>query len=197
VAGELYKLNLFVGTGTTESGEPTFELSRPMTRIEALVALIRLMGLEADASRSSSGNPFADVPDWADRTAAYAYSIGLTVGINDEHTLFGADAPATPGDFTVFLLRILGYSEASGDFSYSDARRKAVEAGLLKVFESAAINADGVLLRAEAVIAMAIALISNPKGSQTSLVEKLATEGRVPKDAASEFKKSFTEVYKR
>jgi hypothetical protein len=197
IADELSKLNVFVGTGTDKAGAPEYELNRPMTRIEALAALIRLMGLEEEANKSTVPNPFGDVPDWADRIAAYAYSIGLTFGVDEAHSLLASGEMATPHDFTVFMLRLLGFSEANGDFSYSGARKKAVEAELLKVMESAAINADGVLLRAEAVIIMADALLAPTKGSSATLIEKLAQNGKMSKDAADSFKTAVKKTYKR
>jgi hypothetical protein len=197
IADELYKLDLFVGTGTDENGAPEYELSRPMTRIEALATLIRLIGLEDEAYQSTASNPFTDVPDWADRIAAYAFSIGLTLGVNDAHTLLAADDLATPHDFTVFMLRILGFSEANGDFLYSGARKKAIEAQLLKVMESAAINADGVLLRAEAVIIMADALLAPIKDSSVILVDKLVNDGKMSKADSDSFQMSVKKAYKR
>ncbi|MDR1640395.1 MAG: hypothetical protein LBT59_11915, partial [Clostridiales bacterium] len=147
--------------------------------------------------KSNAVNPFIDVPDWAERTAAYAFSIGLTAGVNEERTLFAPSDLVTPHDFTVFLLRVIGYSEDFNDFAYADARRKAVEVGLFKVFESAAINADGVLLRAEAAIAMADALIAIIKNSDSTLVEKLAREGKLSREAVDEFLKAIKVVHKR
>ena len=47
-AEELYDLGLFKGTGNV-GGKPVFELERTMTREEALVMLIRLLGKEKEA----------------------------------------------------------------------------------------------------------------------------------------------------
>jgi hypothetical protein len=49
IAGQLYKLGLFVGTGVDKSNYPVFELERPLKRIEALTIVIRLFGLEETA----------------------------------------------------------------------------------------------------------------------------------------------------
>jgi hypothetical protein len=184
LALELFKVNLFVGTGADSSGNPVFELERPLTRLESLAIVIRLLGLEEEALSSTVPNPFKDVPSWGDRIAAYAYSIGLTFGIDDEHTLFASDRLATPQEFTAFLLRILGYREATGDFEYSEALRKAMEVGLFKELELGGITEDEMFLRAEAVIAIVDVLRSSLKGSSTKLIDQLVSQGSIGKDSA-------------
>lgn len=75
-ADVLNTLGLFMGT---ENG---YELDKPLTRMEALIMLIRLSGNEIDALYSSDEykTPFTDTPDWekADRYLGYAYEKGLT-----------------------------------------------------------------------------------------------------------------------
>ncbi|NMA34537.1 MAG: hypothetical protein GX940_08325 [Clostridiaceae bacterium] len=63
-AAYLYELGLFRGTGTDSSGAPVFELDRSPTRAEALVMLIRLMGLEQEALNSDYPHPFEDTKAW-------------------------------------------------------------------------------------------------------------------------------------
>ena len=72
-ANELYKLDLFLGTGTDSDGYPIFELETPLTRIQALILTIRLLGLEDEALAFDGENPFTDVPCWAVPYAAFGY----------------------------------------------------------------------------------------------------------------------------
>jgi hypothetical protein len=195
VANELYKIGLFVGTGTDTAGNPVFELDRPLTRLEALAVLIRLLGLDEDVAKSDAANPFTDVPEWGERIAAYAYSIGLTVGINQEGTLFGSERLATQQEFTAFLLRILGYSELAGDFDFSEARRKAVEVNLYKTSESASLNSDDQTLRAEAVISIADALSTQLKDSSNKLIDRLVEQKAISREAADQFMASIQSIY--
>ena len=72
-----------------------------MTRVEAMVMLLRVMGCEADALAGNLKNPFEDTPKWADAYLGYAYGHKLTYGISDtvRHRqcrrggVFDADAP--------------------------------------------------------------------------------------------------------
>ena len=124
IADALYKLGLFVGTGTDAEGKPIFELERQPTRLEALALIIRLMGLEKDAFAFTGANRFTDVPGWGERYAAYGYHIGITVGVNDERTLFAPNRQVTAHEFTTFLLRVLGYSE---QMEISDMKKRCLK----------------------------------------------------------------------
>jgi beta-glucosidase len=197
LAQELYKLNLFVGTGVNSDGTPVFELERPLNRLEALALVIRLLGAEKAANAYTGSNPFTDIPSWGDRYAAYAYSIGLTAGINDAHTLFAADRNVTSQEFTAFLLRTLGYTEQNGDFVYANALSKAISAGLYTEKESQWISGSSAYLRSDAAAAVTDALLSATKGTGTELVNKLAADGVLTQKQASDFVTAVNKVYTR
>lgn len=113
-AESLADLGVFVGTG---SG---FELDRAPTRIEGLVMLIRLLGVEEEAKAMQGAElPFNDVPKWASGYVAYAYENGLTNGLNKVQ--FGSTNKMDAKAFMTFLLRSLGYNDQAGDFSYNNA----------------------------------------------------------------------------
>ena len=103
-ANSLAPLGVFVGTG---SG---YELERAPTRVEGLVMLIRLLGVE-DEARSMNGSkvPFTDVPKWASGYVAYAYDNELTKGVSE--TKFGSLNNMDAKAFVTFLLRSLGYRD--------------------------------------------------------------------------------------
>jgi hypothetical protein len=195
IANQLYFMGLFEGTGNDAENAPVFELERSMSRIESLALIIRLLGLEDAASKSSVRNPFLDVPLWGEKTAAYAYSIGLVVGINQEHTILAADRLISAKEFSALLLRVLGYHESSGDFSFDQAVEKAVAVNLYKLIEPAKLKGSE-MLRGEAVVAIADALISYTKSADTRLIDKLVTDGAVNKDAADGFISSYDKVKK-
>lgn len=81
------------------------------SRIEALVTVIQTIGREADALAETAENPFTDVPDWADRYAAYAYRTGITTGVGDN--LFDPDTPITADEYTTMLERAQGLANAN------------------------------------------------------------------------------------
>ncbi|MDR2650616.1 MAG: hypothetical protein LBB94_13015 [Clostridiales bacterium] len=194
IASELYKLKLFVGTGNDENGNPKFELDRSLTRLESLALVVRLLGKEAAANAYTGANPFTDVPAWGDRIAAYAYSQGITVGVNNAHTLFDSNKPVTCQEFTAFLLRVLGYQEKTGDFLYARALDKAVEVGLYTTSERQSLNA-GQFLRSNAVISMTNALTTKIKGDNTLLIDKLVEDSVVEAKAKDDFQAAVKKIY--
>jgi len=186
VAEALFRLGLFVGTGTDADGNPIFEPNRPPTRLEALALVIRLMGLQNEAMAFTGASRFNDVPAWGDRYAAFGYSIGITVGVNEEHTLFAPNRQVTAHEFTTFLLRVLGYSEADGDFIFEEAMQKASSIGFFSPFGITRISTDN-FLRDHAAHAMANALLTPPQGSNEYLLYRLANQSVFSREDADWF----------
>ncbi|WP_157643555.1 clostripain-related cysteine peptidase [Paenibacillus camerounensis] len=108
----LNRLGLFSGTGNG------YELSRVPTRAESLVMMLRLWGKEDEVLTSTYKNPFKDT-GWESRYVSYAYAKGVVNGI-DEYS-FGGNRPATLHQYCSMILRVLGYSETKGDFTYETA----------------------------------------------------------------------------
>ena len=118
----LKELGLFKGT------EKGFELERQPTRLEALMMLLRMLGLEEEAKAETSAIPFQDVSDWWKPYVAYAYKNKLTLGVSD--TEFGSTKLASEQMFVTFVLRSLGYSDSkdeNADFTYDKAVEKALD----------------------------------------------------------------------
>ena len=72
-ADKLASLGLFQGTGGG------YQLDAVPTRIQGLVMLLRLLGLEDEALACTEPSPFTDVT-WGDNYVSYAYTNGLTNG---------------------------------------------------------------------------------------------------------------------
>ena len=161
----LNKLGLFNGIGTDSQGNPIFDLERAPTRQEALVMLVRLLGLEKAALSSSVKHPFDDVASWAVPYVGYAYSMGLTNGISPDK--FGSNELVTLQQYSVFLLRALGYSEKNNDFTYSNALDKAYELGIIKSKEGELFT------RGSAAELSYNILLLSPKGKTEKLANKL------------------------
>ena len=178
-AQTLYELGLFKGTGTNAAGTPIFALERTATRMQALIMLIRLLGLEDEALATTAVNPFTDVDNASvgAKYAAYAYEVGLTKGIGNNK--FGTSS-ATPAQFLTFVLRALGYDDAAGDFTVGTAAQKAVEIGLLT---SDIVPAGKTLLRDDCAKISYEALKVNMKGSDQLLAEKLIADGTLTEKA--------------
>jgi uncharacterized protein YkwD len=127
-AQRLYSLGLFRGTGSNADGTPDFSLDNSTNRAQAITMLVRLLGKEETALSQNSSCPFTDVPSWAIPYVGYAYQNGLTKGVSDSQ--FGSTDPVTCNQYATFLLRALGYSDQSGDFSWNNAATYANQVGL-------------------------------------------------------------------
>lgn len=121
-ADQLFILNLFKGS------DKGYELTRSATRIEALVMLIRLLGEEEEALKSTASHPFTDIASWSEPYVAYAYDKGYTVGVTE--TLFLPNKVVRDLDYYTFLLRILNYKD-NIDFTWSEADIKALQIGII------------------------------------------------------------------
>ncbi|MEK5034415.1 clostripain-related cysteine peptidase [Paenibacillus sp. FSL R7-0302] len=111
-AEALNRLGLFSGT---ENG---YELSRVPTRAEALVMMLRLWGKEKEVLKSTYKSPFTDT-GWESRYVSYAYTKGVVNGIDEFR--FGGNRPVSLNQYCSMVLRVLGYSETKGDFTYGTA----------------------------------------------------------------------------
>lgn len=178
-AQTLYELGLFRGTGTNPDGTPIFALGNTATRMQALIMLIRLLGLEDEALSTTTVNPFSDVDNAGvgAKYAAYAYEVGLTKGIGNGK--FGTSA-ATPAQYLTFVLRALGYDDGAGDFTVATAAQKAVEIGLLT---ADLVPTGATLLRDDCAKISHEALKVPMKGSDKLLAEKLIEDGTLTEKA--------------
>ncbi len=169
-ADTLYTLDLIQGT---ESG---YELDRAPTRAEALVFALRLAGLQDNAEREGGHSPFVDLPVWAQPYICYAYEHELISGIDDLH--FAPDMTVRDKDFFTLLLRILGYSEASGDFSWVLSSATAVRLGIAQSLYTEFERGD--------MFECALAALScRLKGQDITLIDKLVAGGDVERAKAS------------
>ena len=111
-----------------------------LTRVDALVEVLRLMGAEKEALASFYSHPFSDVPEWADKYVAYAYTKGITFGISEKE--FAPNENATVAHYLTFLLRAMGYSDTAGEFVWSAPFELASKSGITStlVNESTALT---------------------------------------------------------
>ncbi|MHA7967617.1 clostripain-related cysteine peptidase [Paenibacillus sp. CAU 1782] len=108
----LNRLGLFGGTGNG------YELSRVPTRAESLVMMLRLWGKEEDILNNTHKNPFNDTT-WESSYVSFAYANGIVNGMSEHR--FGGNQPTSLNQYSSMVLRVLGYSETKGDFTYKTA----------------------------------------------------------------------------
>lgn len=173
----LYTLGLFRGVGTLADGSPDFALEKSLTRQEAVVMLVRLLGAEETALAGEWTMPFTDVDAWARPYVGYAYSEGLTKGVSD--TRFGGAQAVTATQYLTFALRALGYASDT-DFRWDAAWEKTDEIGVTGGEYSGANNAD--FLRGNAAVISRSALTASCK-TGGMLVDTLIANGAVSQTA--------------
>ncbi len=168
----LSRLGMIKGDG---SG---YQLDRAITKQESLVMLVRLAGLEAAAqSDNGEGCPFSDVADWAMGYASQAYQNGLVFGEGDN--VLGANSQTNARAFLTFTLRMLGYSDSLGDFTYHDAVAFAEEIGLIGAEYS---DPTYIFLREDAFLICYTALITPRTGTSEKQIEYLIRTGAIRRD---------------
>lgn len=160
-AQALNSIGLFAGT------DQGFELERTPTRAEALVMLLKLTGQAQTALDNNLSHPFTD-GGWASAFIGYGYANGYTSGVSA--TEFGTSHPATAQQYSVFLLRALGYT-INEDYTYEKA---------LPFFLShaPALTPEGNTFTRGDMAAMSLAALAAPvKDGSGTLAEKLSAQG--------------------
>lgn len=165
LASDLKALGLFQGVSETN-----FALGRAPTRTEALVMLIRTLGVEKDALAGGWSHPFTDVASWAGDYVGYAYQNKLTDGVSADR--FGT-SNASAAMYLTFVLRALGYSDDGGlDFTWDNPYALARRIGILP----AGTDLDQ-FMRSDVVLVSYAALGARIKGSENTLADKLIEDG--------------------
>lgn len=176
-AKQLNSLNIFAGTNKG------YELDRTPTRLEGLVMLIRLLGVEADAQQlKNESSPFVDVPAWGAGYVNYAYAHKLANGVSASQ--FGSNDPMSATQYAALVLRALGYSDSKGDFSYTKSLDKAKTLGLIDAATSQELGKQS-FLRGHIALISYNALKQKLNQQNLTLAEKLVADGVFTQEAAN------------
>lgn len=167
-ADKLVSLHLFRGTANG------YNLEAAPTRLQGLIMLVRLLGLEEEALACEDPNPFTDVTGTGDRYAAYAYANGLTKGTGA--ATFTPSRALSAGNYVTFLLRALGYDDSRGDFAPSQALTKAAGISLMTQSAASALSCAS-MDRGDLVDLSYAALTCKMKDGSQTLAEKLRDDG--------------------
>ena len=108
--------------------DPSRDLTAPATRAQAAVLLVRLAGGEKRPDADGWFAGFRDVPDWARSAVNYAARRNWISGVSNVQ--FNPDGALNADAWCAMLLRMLGYSDQTGDFTISDAAAFAWRIGL-------------------------------------------------------------------
>ena len=194
IAQQLSTIGVFRGS------DVGFELSRVPTRGEAAAMLVRLYGAEEaleekeppqdeqeeqaeETAQEAVSLPFTDVTGWQKPYVAWLYENGLTKGMSD--TQFSTNYACRARDYAVFLLRALGYAD-NADFTYLTALEKAQELG---IYDEALLG--GSFTRGDLALMTWLALGTDKKDENVTLLSALSKSGAIDKSAASGLEKAM------
>lgn len=167
-ADALYGMGLLKGTG---SG---YDLDASPTRVQGLIMLIRLLGEESKALSGNDPEVFTDVPQWADRYVSYGAAKGYTKGTGGG--LFSPDSTLDAKSYVTFVLRALGYSDNSGDFSWASALKNSASLGLMTASSASAL--DSAAFNRGDMSDISYSSLTMPlKGKTQTLAQKLLSAG--------------------
>ena len=173
-ADALHTLGLINGTGT--SG---YALESPATRAQAAVLLVRLAGAQQDAAADNWFSGYRDVPTWASRAVHYAVHQGWIDSPASAGLDFHPDTAITADEWFTFLLRMLGYDDAAGDFSPDSAALFAQHIGLTPQVST------GSLSRGQLFVLLESALSFSYKDGSATVISRLIDRGIVSRASAN------------
>ncbi|MBQ8837341.1 MAG: S-layer homology domain-containing protein [Clostridia bacterium] len=168
-ADALHALGLLAGVGVNADGSVNFNIDGSLTRAQSITQVVRFLGAEKAATSETNAHPFIDLAAWAVPYISYAYANGITAGVSA--TKFDPDSAMSDYAFLTAILRVLGYSDANGDFAWNNPYALAKEAGLI-VSETP----DGSFTRGDAFIICYNALTAAVK-SGDSIKDQLIAKG--------------------
>jgi hypothetical protein len=165
------KANQLKAIGLLHGNDEGFSLDKEVTKIEAAVMIVRLLGKESLAKQEKFSHNFIDVPQWANDYVGYLYAKRLCKGTND--TLFGSENKMTLSQYLIWALRSLGYNDSKGDFDLTKAIDKAREIGLVHEDEISRIINRNKFIRDDMIGISFNALSARMKDSDKILIDRL------------------------
>ncbi|MBQ3405061.1 MAG: trypsin-like peptidase domain-containing protein [Oscillospiraceae bacterium] len=163
--------------GLMQGTDKGYELDRCPTRAEALAFIVRLSGGEGRQAGPGYETGFTDVPEWAEDYVAWAHEKGIVKGVTE--TEFVPDRAVSARDFLTMLLRMLGYSDANGDFTYVGSLDFGSVLGLCDPQYSEFDRGDMAVVCLRSMTAML-------KGEDARLIDRLSEQEAVNRDVAEE-----------
>ena len=151
--------------------DSTYNLDAPATRAQAAVLLVRLSGGEKHPDTDGWFAGFRDVPEWARTAVNYANRRGWISGVSNVQ--FDPNGHLNADAWCAMLLRMLGYSDKTGDFEISDAAAFAWRIGVTERQLTGTLNCG------DLYESMYDALDFPYKGTETTVLSRLRAEGLV------------------
>jgi len=178
----LNQMSILSGDGTS------FNLSGQLTRCEAVVFIVRLLGVESYVKENADefrDTIFPDVPKnaWYAPYVGYCSDLGIVSGSNGK---FDPDKSISEKEFLSLLLGVLGYRSGT-DYTWNSVYRAAFEIGIINDASYMSKTEDNLnFKRAGAVDAMFGVLKCKMKDSNKTLIQELVSKGAVNREDAED-----------
>ena len=179
--------NFFIEAQLLKGDGTGYGLDKPANRLEGIIILIRLMGHDAEAQGMKDlPCQFTDVPDWAKGYVNYAYGENISKGVSD--TQFGVNDQLTAYQYNTLLLRVLGYDDSQGDFSWEGSVDKAKNLDILPAdFARASSKSKTQFTKGTLLETSFYYLQANLKEQAQTLADSLIESGAISGDLAEEY----------
>lgn len=158
-------------------GRSGMSLNAYASRAEAVTLLVRLSGGEEDAKTERWVAGFLDLPDSLEYIVNYAGHRGWVTGYTPVR--FEPDYAVSANGWCAFLLRMLGYSDKTGDFTVEGAAQFARHIGLVTT------DYKGLLDRGDLLDIAQDALSFHYRDSEDTILSRLIDSGVVSRSTAN------------
>lgn len=166
-AQRLSYLGLLGGSGWKD-GKIDFELERSITKLEAVILCVRMLGVETEVLETPLEHPFTDVPEWGSAYVGYFYENGLFHA--EESTEFFPDNGVSTQEFLVLMFYALEYPVQEVD-------QYTALAGISGVRANICTELKDTITRGDAVMMLFRTLNANVNGSDKLLSQVLLEKG--------------------
>lgn len=167
-AAKLKELGILNGTDIGSN------LDKQVSRVEAAVMFVKLLGAEKEALDKKYKHPYTDVPRWANEYIGYLYKKGLINGIST--TKFGSKNIIDEDIYGTYILKALGYDDSKGDFQCDKSLEYMNKMHYITWYGYREFGIDYAFRREDVVLLTYRALTMHLKDSNKTLIEKLVED---------------------
>lgn len=142
-AQRLSYLGLLSGSGWRD-GKIDFDLSRDITKLEAMVMTARMLGVETEILEDGATHPFSDVPEWGGPYVGYFWERGLFG--TAEVKYFAPSESVSTEDFLKYMFFALGFDADGSDYSLALTGQSGIQAKICTELKDTITRGDAVMM---------------------------------------------------
>lgn len=142
-AQRLSYLGLLSGSGWKD-GKIDFELERNLTKLETLILIVRMLGVETEVLENPAEHPYTDVPEWGSAYVGYFYENGVFA--EEGPAEFLPDNNVSSEEFLTFMLYALGYTAQVEQYNPALSGVSGLRAGICTELKESITRGDAVMM---------------------------------------------------